>query len=79
MLKMPVVSNFTINATNASSSDEASEEILVREPDWFLAILVLIIIVTVTGNALICIVFLATKRLRTAFNYYIFNLAVVGT
>lgn len=41
-----------------------------------LIVLVLITVTTIVGNAIVIIVFLDNKKLRTPFNYYIFNLAL---
>lgn len=69
-----VVPNVTLNTTMSSA------EAIPLKVDWttisFSTIFVILIMTTIIGNVLVILSLLTTKRLRSATNYFVFNLAV---
>lgn len=70
-----IVPNVTRNTTSSSTT-----EAIALQVHWaticFSVMFVILIMTTVIGNMLVILSLLTTKRLRSATNYFVFNLAV---
>lgn len=74
MINVAAIGNATLNATLLTT------EAVALQIDWtticFSVIFVILLTTTVIGNMLVILSLLTTKRLRSATNYFVFNLAV---